>query len=318
MKILIVKTSSLGDIIQCFPVLNYLHQIFPNVQIDWVVEDHFANVVHSQPLVHKAISKKWSAIRKESYDYLFDLQGNCKSGWITLIARANIKVGFDFSSVREWPNIFATHIRFAPPKNSNIRLQYLSILEQFFQKKMKRLSMKRRSSSGKYVMVCPGSKWVNKQLKEETLRSFLQSLYEKYQMQFLFVWGTEDEKRYCEQVMLPGNEILPKRLELHEWKNLMNEMKLVIAVDSSALHLCGTTSTPSFSIFGPTKAEVFKPFGKQHFAFQGKCPYERSFQKQCPILRTCSTGACIRDIQTEELVQAFSAWWVLEAAERVL
>jgi heptosyltransferase I len=318
MKILIVKTSSFGDIIQCFPVLNYLHQISPKVQIDWVVEDHLANVVQSHPLVHKAISKKWSEIRKEKYDYLFDLQGNCKSGWITFIARAEYKIGFAYSNVREWPNILATRIRFSVPKGINIRLQYLSILEQFFQKKADLpTSQPKKSSSDKYVMVCPGSKWVNKQLKEETLRSFLQSLYDQYQMRFLFVWGTEEEKKYCEKMELPESVILPKRLEILEWQNLMEKMDLVIAVDSSALHLCGTTNTSSFSIFGPTKAEVFKPLGEHHFAFQGTCPYHRTFLKQCPILRTCSSGACIRDIQFEELEKAFSTWWLAEKTERL-
>ncbi len=318
MKVLIVKSSSLGDIIQCFPVLDYLHHLFPKVQIDWVVESHLASIIQAHPLIHRAIAKKWSEIRKEKYDYLFDLQGNCKSGLITFIAKAKQKIGFDRSSVREWPNIFATNIRFSVSKNLNIRLQYLSLLEQFFQRKIEishAVLLKSAKSEEiapfcqKYVMVCPGSKWTNKQLKEETLQAFLQSLYEKYKMRFLFVWGSSVEREMCERIQTPFSVVLPMRLDTPTWQSLMSEMLLVIAVDSSALHLCGTTNTPSFSIFGPTNANIFKPIGNQHFAFQGQCPYNQTFLKQCPLLRTCSTGACIREIQMDALLKEFSNWW---------
>jgi len=62
MRILVVKTSSLGDIIQAFPVLDYLKQCQPSCEIDWVVEHPFAELVSSHPLIHQAIvieTKKW-------------------------------------------------------------------------------------------------------------------------------------------------------------------------------------------------------------------------------------------------------------------
>ncbi|HSX13314.1 MAG TPA: glycosyltransferase family 9 protein [Chlamydiales bacterium] len=316
MKILIVKSSSLGDIIQCFPVVNYLHQLFPNANIDWVVEENFLSLVQSHPYVHRAIPKKWSEIRRERYDYLFDLQGNCKSGVIDLIAISKRKIGF--ANPREWPNILCTNTRFSVPKEWNIRLQYLSIVEQFFRKKIDSAQSITLQASDferiepyckKYVMVCPGSKWKNKQLKDETLRLFLHRIFELYKMPFLFVWGSQEEKEYCEKIQTPESVILPMRLEIPTWQHLMNAMELVIAVDSSALHLCGTTNVPSFSVFGPTIANVFKPIGDQHYAYQGKCPYNRTFLKQCPILRSCATGACIRDIATEDLLREFSLWW---------
>lgn len=322
MKILIVKTSSLGDIIQCFPVLHYLHQIHPNVEIDWIVEEPFAPIVQVHPLVKRVIVKKFSSyhdLRKTHYQYVFDLQGNCKSGLITFLAKANKKIGFSFSSAREWPNILATCTRFSVRKDINIRLQYLSVFEQFFQKKaVNLLESYSLKSKLKQVMVAPGSKWSNKQLKKETLQAFLTSLEKKYDMCFLFVWGSKEEKEFCEEIKLTNKTILPSRLPIPEWQALMSEMDLVIAVDSSALHLCGTTKTPSFSVFGPTSAAVFKPLGDPHYAIQGKCPYGRVFLKQCPILRTCPTGACIKDISSDELLEQFSSWWEVLSKKELL
>ena len=85
----------------------------------------------------------------------------------------------------------------------------------------------------------------------------------------------------------------------------MASVDMVIAMDSLPLHLAGTTETPTFSIFGASSANKYKPKGKKHLAFQGTCPYKRTFERRCPVLRTCSTGACIRDLHGEELFHYF-------------
>ncbi len=350
MKILIVKTSSLGDIIQSFPILNYLKAKFTDVEIDWVVEESLAAVVVAHPLIRKAISldikglktnwfrlKTWQKLfasirhlREEKYRFIFDLQGNSKSGGITWLSCGEVKVGFGLKSVREWPNVLATQIRFEIPKLINIRLQHLRLLQQFFQdqgsvemegvrfkidslerEKIGSILIRPELSAPYKIMVCPGSKWINKQVPVETLISFLQRIRAKLNACFLLVWGGEAEKADCESIQreFPLQSGLVDRLPLPMWQFLMNEIDLVIAVDSSALHLCGTTSTPSFSLFGPTNPEIFKPIGQRHYAYQGKCPYGRSFEKSCPILRNCATGACIRHLDPEEIYAAFIRWW---------
>lgn len=332
-SILIVKTSSLGDIVQSFHVLDDLHRRFPSVAVDWAVEAPFASIVAAHPLIRRAIpldikrrANLWSGLnelRREIYDLVFDLQGNCKSGVVTLLARGKVKVGYDFKSVREWPNILATDVRFNVTKQKNIRQYYLELIDRYFQKassgemegvrfnigpeeKKKISQILAQVPNRLKIMVCPGSKWVNKQLKSETLTAFLQKIENQYGASFLLIWGDAVEKSLCEGLVKElKSAFVVEKLALPTWQNLMNEVDLVIAVDSSALHLCGTTSTPSFSIFGPTSSQIFKPIGQRHFAFQGACPYGRTFEKQCPILRSCPTGACIRELRAEELFQAF-------------
>ena len=332
-SILIVKTSSLGDIIQSFSVLNDLKNRFPNISIDWAVEAAFSLVVSSHPFVRRVISLEikqrknlfqgLKSLRKEKYDLVFDLQGNTKSGLVTLFSRGKNKVGFGSRSVREWPNILATKVRYNISKDKNIRVFYLELIEKYLNKKsirdfggvrfkvseeeedtIKKIAAK--APSKKTIMVCPGSKWPNKQLKVETLIQFLQKIEKKYEASFLLIWGSEEEKILVDQLRdkLKVSHVVD-RLPIHLWQNLMNEVDLVIAVDSSALHLCGTTLTPSFSIFGPTAVDAFKPIGSRHKGIQGKCPYGIVFVKQCPLLRTCKTGACVKNLKVEELFQAF-------------
>ena len=59
MKILIVKTSSLGDVIHCLPVINDIHAVYPNAQIDWVVEESFVDI----PRLHPAYDKMHLELR---------------------------------------------------------------------------------------------------------------------------------------------------------------------------------------------------------------------------------------------------------------
>lgn len=342
-RILIVKTSALGDIIQSFAVLPYLKAKFSNVEIDWVVEKRFASIVEAHPQVSRTIaieSKAWKKrrfneyvlaakeLRRFSYDFVIDLQGNCKSGIVTLLSKSRTKVGFGRKCVREWPNLLATNRRFNVPSNINIRLQLLSLvrfmlndpepLPSHFDGVRFKISLEERQmieallgklSLGKRIMVCPGSKWKNKQLPFNTLSLFLQKIARLMEVSFFLVWGNEEEREVCKELHKKfENSIVIDKLELPVWQNLMVEMQMIIAFDSGALHLAGTTSTPTFSIFGPTIPEIFKPLGSHHFAMQGACPYRRSFEKLCPELRTCPTGACMRNLEANEIFSRFSEW----------
>ena len=107
MKVLIVKLSSLGDVIHAMPsVMDLIRQV-PGVQIDWVVERGFAPLVHCCPAVRRVIPcdlrrwrrtpwsaqtrHEWSAFRRdlqsEAYDVVVDVQGLSKSAWVSWLAR---------------------------------------------------------------------------------------------------------------------------------------------------------------------------------------------------------------------------------------
>jgi len=332
-RILIVKTSSLGDIIQSMPVLDALHAQFPDCLIDWAVEESLLPIVAAHPLVHQAVGlklksvrnilswKQFSRLREVHYDAVFDLQSNTKSGLVTFLAKSSCKVGLGKKSVREWPNVLATNVRFEVPLHWNIRRQHLFLLEQFFgqtvpegqgvrfkisEQEAERVQAVVENTKLPRIMVCPGSKWVNKQLPLETWVQWLKLM----DGTFFLVWGDPSEKAFCLEIQkrVPNSFVIDK-LPIPVWQNLMHEMQLVLAVDSAALHLAGTTKTPTFSVFGPTNAEVFRPLGARHGSVAGTCPYNTKFVKTCPKLRTCPTGACIRELSADRLFTEFHTWW---------
>ena len=124
MKILLVKTSSLGDVIHNLPVVNDILQHIPNAQIDWVVEDSFADIPRMHAGVNQVYTvamrrwkkslfspKTWSEIfafkkliKQNQYDVVIDCQGLLKSALITKQAQTTIhglKHGYDKNSIRE-------------------------------------------------------------------------------------------------------------------------------------------------------------------------------------------------------------------------
>ncbi|HEX8960845.1 MAG TPA: lipopolysaccharide heptosyltransferase I, partial [Geobacteraceae bacterium] len=127
--VLIVKVSALGDVVHALPVLDYLHQVAPGIQIDWVVEEANREVLEGHPLirtVHLVRTRVWRkhlrslatwqemaavrrALKAAQYDIVFDLQGNFKSGLITWLSGCERRYGFDRDDVRESLNLFFTN-----------------------------------------------------------------------------------------------------------------------------------------------------------------------------------------------------------------
>lgn len=338
-RYLIIKTSSLGDIIQALPTLAILKRQNPLCKIDWVVEEPFADILEACEEIDTVIkisSKAWKkrpfsadtfkavcharrALKEHSYDMAFDLQGNIKSGLILKQVHAKTKVGFGRHTVPEWPNSLFTNLRFDPPIGKNIRDDYAFLVRSalsFYDEaigpiRYKPIVLTENLDSGENnFLICPGSAWKNKQLPFETLRDFLRFVYDKYEPVLLFLWGNEEERKMAEQLhaCFPKSRIV-SRMGLPELRAFMSQVNLVIGMDSLPLHLAGTTATPTFSIFGASLAKKYKPEGKRHLALQGECPYHMKFEKRCPLLRTCPTGACIRALDPRKIYEDFAAWF---------
>jgi heptosyltransferase-1 len=342
---LIVKTSSIGDVIQCFHLVGYLKKRFPGCRVDWVVEKEIAPLLHAHPdldrvleidtkswrknllKMHSSMSSFRKNLRKKNYDALFDLQGNTKSGCVTAFAKARQKVGFGWQDVTEKPNYLSTNVHL-PVSGSNVRERYLQLLQDYFgdegypapaplrlhltpeeENHLERLSQ--LCFQRPRLMVCFGSNWRNKTLTEETLVEFLHQIDEKMGPSFFFVYGNEKEKELADRLeqSFTGCSHAVGDLSLPLWQRFMQMVEGVISMDSAALHLCATTDTPSFSLFGPSSSHAYKPVGEKHCAYQGPCPYDVAFDRRCPHLRTCDSGACLREVSPLVLFEAFNAFW---------
>jgi heptosyltransferase-1 len=127
-RILLVKTTSLGDVIHCLPAVTDLARLYPQADIDWVVEETYVDVVRLHPAVRRVLPvavRRWrkNLFRREThaeigafrrslapqgYDRVIDVQGLAKSALIARMARGE-RHGLDRASAREWIAAFAYH-----------------------------------------------------------------------------------------------------------------------------------------------------------------------------------------------------------------
>lgn len=345
-SILLVKTSSIGDIIQTLPVLQYLRTRFPKATIDWVVEKQGASLLSACSLLSNIIiidTKVWRSslrswkdilnttkhLRSKNYDLLFDLQGNTKSACVTFLANAKEKIGFDSTHVQEKVNLLVTTKKISLTKTLSAQMKYLHLVQRYFsddavflprpismnitlleKNRLETLLSDKALNKPLRLMIATHSRWSNKEMQIETLYSLLTHISTQRSVCFVFVYHSASEKqqadymaqRFTLQSLSVGDLTIPL------WQNLMAEMDGVISVDSAALHLCATTNTPSFSIFGPSLANRYRPMGLQHASVQGSCPYGLQFWSRCPLLRKCATGACLKELDSNHLHRACSDW----------
>lgn len=345
MKILIVKTSALGDIIQCFPALAFLRGLFPDGEISWVVERSFAPLLTAHPYINRVLqidTKRWRqrpfcieswsdiyttlvSLRKDTYDFAIDFQGNLKSGLLIGSVKSREKIGLSWKVAPEWPNTFFTSKRFNIDLFQPISDQYLDLVANCFSKKEVRRSsfidlkiskeeedwIKREIKPGFRIMVCMGSNWENKKLSFQTWRLFLKQVQLKVVPTFYFVWGNQKEREEAEKMhrIFFKHSVLLSPMSLPVWQQMMVQMNLIFSLDSGALHLAATTKTPTYSFFGPSSSKIYEPSGDRHGSYQGSCPYGEIFTKRCSKLRTCKSGACLKKVRAQSLFEDFSRWF---------
>lgn len=129
MRVLIVKTSSMGDVLHTLPALTDAQQVIPGIQFDWVVEEGFAQIPSWHDAVDRVIPvairrwrKAWfsapikaerkafrDAVQAQQYDAIIDAQGLVKSAALVTRLGRGVKHGMDWSTAREpWPACFTT------------------------------------------------------------------------------------------------------------------------------------------------------------------------------------------------------------------
>lgn len=342
MRIVIIKTSSIGDVLQSIPVAVHLKDQRPEAHITWVVEKASAPFLRSLSIIDQVIeidTKTWrktllqkktrqeleKALRelcKESFDVLIDLQGNTKSALFTMVASSKRKIGF--AKPAEWPNRLFTTEKFTPI-SFNKSAGYLESLEVLFGQKLPKSALiaeptlqeaeKTKLASilhehfqnRQVLLVCPGSRWENKKLAPQVLDECLQALQNAYPEVTIGIVAQSSQEIAAAESLIHKDFIITD-ITLPIWHQLMQASQGILTVDSAALHLAQLTDTPIFSLFGPSQAAVYHEKKAQDASFQGTCPYEIEFAVRCPKLRTCPTGACIKN-RNQSLINQLIAWW---------
>lgn len=283
-RILLVKTSSLGDVIHNLPVVNDILQHFPDAQIDWAVEDVFADIPRMHTKVNKVIVvslRKWrkqlfklgtwreiiSAIKALSfhqYDFIIDTQGLIKSGIITSLANG-IKHGYDKKSIREplasWfyekkhaisYQLHAVH-RNRTLAALSLGYPFPNSAPDYGIQASAELSF---TLNTPYIIGLHGTSRDSKLWPTEHWIALGNQLA-KRQLNLILPWASDAEFKRAQQIStaLKNATVLPK-LSIAQVGYVISIAQAAVGVDTGLSHLAAALNVPTIAIYTDTNPEL--------------------------------------------------------------
>jgi len=327
--VLIVKPSSIGDVLHTFPAVAWLRAALPEARFSWVVNEELAGVVRLCPGVDRIVPfprrraanplvlwRFLKELRSEKYDVAIDFQGLFRSGFITRASGAPLRYGF--AHAREgapWfynrkvklaelhchaadKNLFLAHQAFGERPVPKTPVSGLNISPEANQE-AERLLVE-LPGEGPVVAVCFSSRWPSKNWPVDFLASVLDAMTAKMPKVRCWLLGTEGDREIGEQLVRQAKLARPVNLAgrttLEVLAALLNRSQAMLTVDSGPMHLAASLGVRCFALFGSTDPVLTGPYGPQHVLIQSKCPQTPCFERQCPRHADCSQGVVPEDI----------------------
>lgn len=280
-ELLIIKPSSLGDIIHALQVATSLKAQRHDLRISWIVRDIFAPLVQACEAVDhvylfernagtKGFLRLMKDVRKTKFDFALDMQGLLRTGLMIQRALAKKKVGR--SDFREWAGVFYDHKVPLPPDGR--RSHALDILLQFcpvlgakpeLRGKLKFREPKdldlpefpEEKGGEKPILMFPDSRRADKRWNgfQQLTQMFVRSNRNRKVIwagnNFIPAKGSLPDSRFLNLTGKTSLESLPVLIQRSEW---------VIANDSGPMHLAAALGARTMGIFGPTDPRLFGPY----------------------------------------------------------
>jgi len=282
MRVLVIKTSSMGDVIHTLPALTDAAKAIPGIKFDWVVEEKFSEIPRWHFAINRVIPVAIRAWRKkiftkqtyielqkfiqqlriEQYDFIIDAQGLLKSAILSLLARG-MRYGLDTKSARESLAAYFYQKKIFIKKDQHavtrVRELFAKILNYPLTNTspdygIDRAQLVADDLPQKYIVFLHGTTWSSKHWPETYWRQ-LAELAQQNNLRVRISWGSAIEQARAEKIAdnVSGVEVLPATNLLGMAKVLAGATAAV-AVDTGLCHLAAALAVPTVSLYGPTSA----------------------------------------------------------------
>lgn len=311
MKVLVVKTSSLGDIIHALPALSDAQAVYPNIRFDWVLEEPFVEIPRWHGAVDRVIpiafrrfkknprallkSGEWrewfKQIRAEHYDLVIDLQGLLKSAVLTRLVRADVRGGFSWTSARESVASLFYGKRVVVPKAQHAVMRNRALFAQILGYDISRCALNYGitqypfvgvSLEEPYCVFLHGTTWDSKHWPEHYWCALAKKVAEAgYTIQLL--WGNDLERARALRIaaVTPKAGVLPQKLSLSEVASLLIGAQAVVSVDTGFAHLATALNVPTVSLYGPTDPLRSGTLGEKQLSLGADFPCSPCLRRVC-------------------------------------
>jgi len=320
-KILIVKPSSLGDVVHSLPFLNSIRRCFPGSEIHWVVFRSFDGLLDGHPMIDRLwvvdkdhwkkiseagktvreLRKLFGDLRGERFDLVVDLQGLLRSGMITMATGAAMRVGF--KEAREGSPVFYTH-RVEGGTGVHAVDRYLKVAS-FLGCETSDVAFPILDApyplpfNGKYAVLVPGARWKTKRwppakFSRLALRLPIKSV----------IVGSKSEELLARQIAgeSGGKAVsVAGKTDLKELSGIIKGARFVVTNDSGPMHIAAALGVPVFALFGPTSPITTGPYGKGHKIITSGAKCSPCFKKSCRDIK------CMEKIPVSKVIEAIAS-----------
>lgn len=321
MRVLLIKTSSMGDLIHTLPALTDAGNAIPGIQFDWVVEDSFAEIPEWHPLVKRVIPvslrrwrKRWlsaetyqalralrTTFQEEKYDLVLDAQGLIKSGLLALLAKGP-RAGLDFHSARESFSSFAYQQKHTVNFKQHAVVRMRSLFSQALHYPLPNtppafgVDRKRftpAAETNPYLVFLHGTTWASKQYPESYWQALARMAAEQgYRVKIS--GGNDDELARAARIGANNAavDLLP-RLTIRQMADLLAGARAAVAVDTGFGHLSAAMDVPTVSIYGSTNADYTGALGPSSVLLSANFPCAPCLNRDCNYRKPADvTPAC--------------------------
>lgn len=310
MRIALVKLSSLGDVVHALPVLHALRRHLPDAHLAWIVEKREQAILEGHPALDDLIPVDTRLWRREfrdprgvrtvalkvrgllrrlaaaRFDVALDLQGLWKSGIITALTRAPIRVGFAPGLCRERANALFTNRWVRPDPSTHVVEQNLGLLaplgvpvteiafplptppaaEAGAARYLEGEGVKPRDP---LVALNPGAGGDPKRWAVEAYRRVAGELAVRLGARILLLWGPGEEPlaRAIAHGLTPP-PLIPPPTSIPEMAALLRRALLVVGGDTGPIHIAAALGIPTVGLYGPTSGRRNGPYGPRALAIQ--------------------------------------------------
>jgi heptosyltransferase-1 len=277
MRVLLVKLSSLGDVVHALPAVTDAARAYPGLEVHWVVEEGYQAIPVLHPAVTKVIPvairrwrKQWIGagreiadsvrhIRADSYDVVLDSQGLIKSAVVARIGRGD-RIGFDAASARERVASlgYRRGVAVARAQHAIDRQRALFAGALHYPTPVDPIEygvrVERGDASG--LVLAHGTTWSNKRWPEPFWAELANRALRRGERVTL-PWGNDEEEIRARRIaeLAPGAEVAQRR-DLRGMIELLARSAAVISTDSGIGHLAAALGVRTLALYGPTDASL--------------------------------------------------------------
>ncbi|HVX85087.1 MAG TPA: lipopolysaccharide heptosyltransferase II [Phycisphaerae bacterium] len=326
-RILIIKPSSLGDVVTALPLVGDLRRARPGVEIDWFLHPGLRGVVEGHEGVSGIVEfdrKKLGAwwwrptafaglvglirkLRRRRYDVVIDAQGLLRSAIFTRLTGAPVRVGF--ADAREGAPVAYTHKVWLPEGGKKMlaveRMRALGKplgtdvgVPAEFGVPVAALTGEAAqvAALGGYVVMIPGARWDTKRWPVERFAEVARRLVG--QGEGLVLMGSAGEKGLCDQIeeaVGAGSRVvnLAGETGVREMVAVIARARLVIGNDSGPLHVATALGVRVVGLYGPTDPAFVGPYGQMENVIRHEVPCFPCRNK------TCGHHSCMQGVTVE-------------------